>query len=200
LADLKNSDNVTYKFDATRATGDEHYQSSLVHLDGLTLDSSSTWTAGGAVTVKQSGLTFTMQLGLDSALSSINAAVLKTTPFSVTAILDQEGGDLTGGYSLWMTNAGELTLTGDANRDGSVNGTDLNAVLSNYNQTGMDWSHGDFNSDGTVDGADLNTVLSSYNQSLGVSAAATAVPEPSSLLLAAAGLICLLADAWRNKR
>ena len=41
---------------------------------------------------------------------------------------------------------------------------DLNTVLSNYNQTGMDWAHGDFNGDGTVDGSDLNTVLSNYNQ------------------------------------
>ena len=70
------------------------------------------------------------------------------------------------------------TLYGDANLDGSVNGADLNVVLSNYNQTGMTWSQGDFNYDGTVNGADLNTVLSNYNQSLSVGAA---VPEPGSL-------------------
>ena len=55
-------------------------------------------------------------------------------------------------------------LPGDANADGTVNGADLNTVLSNYNQTGMDWWHGDFNDDGTVNGTDLNTVLSNYNQ------------------------------------
>ena len=44
---------------------------------------------------------------------------------------------------------------------------------------------GDFNGDGTVNGTDLNVVLSNYNQSAGVDAA---VPEPSTLLLAAAGL------------
>ena len=88
------------------------------------------------------------------------------------------------------------TLCGDANLDGVVNGADLNTVLSNYNKTGMYWSQGDFNYDGTVNGADLNMVLSNYNQSVSVGAA---VPEPSTLLLAAAGLAGLLAYAWRKR-
>ena len=89
------------------------------------------------------------------------------------------------------------TLCGDANLDGVVNGADLNVVLSNYNKTGMYWSQGDFNYDGTVNGADLNEVLSNYNQSVSVGAA---VPEPSTLLLAAAGLAGLLAYAWRKRK
>ena len=89
------------------------------------------------------------------------------------------------------------TLYGDTNLDGTVNGTDLNNVLSNYNQTGMTWSQGDFNYDGTVNGTDLNTVLSNYNQHLSVGAA---VPEPSTLWLAAAGLAALLAYAWRKQK
>ena len=32
------------------------------------------------------------------------------------------------------------TLYGDANLDGTVNGDDLNVVLSNFNKTGMTWS------------------------------------------------------------
>jgi hypothetical protein len=87
-------------------------------------------------------------------------------------------------------------LSGDANGDGTVDGTDLNTVLSNYNSIGMTWAQGDFNADGTVDGADLNTVLSNYNQISGVGAA---VPEPSTLLLAAAGLLGLLVYAWRKR-
>jgi hypothetical protein len=88
-------------------------------------------------------------------------------------------------------------LPGDADADGAVNGADLNTVLSNYNQTGMDWLHGDFDGNGTVDGADLNVVLSNYNQSAGVAAAA---PEPSTLLLAAAGLAGLLAHVRRKRK
>ena len=93
------------------------------------------------------------------------------------------------------------TLSGDSNIDGSVNGTDLNTVLSNYNQTitgenKTRWLAGDFNCDGSVNGTDLNTVLSNYNQSVSFSSAA-AVPEPSTLLLLILGLVGLL--AWRRK-
>jgi hypothetical protein len=201
LNSLKDANNNLI-FDGTRATGCEHYQGSLVHLDNLLLADPSDWANGGTVMVTQGSLTFPMQLGLDPALAAtaINAAKLQTTPFSVTAIVDQEGGNLTAGYSLWLTNAGELALTGDANHNGTINGADLNAVLSNYNATGATWAMGDFNGDGTVNGADLNTVLSNYNQSLYLSGSSVvaAVPEPSGLLLAAAGAICLL--VWARKR
>ena len=102
---------------------------------------------------------------------------------------------------LYGVTAPQLIITlpgpGDANGDGTVNGADLNIVLSNYNKTGMTWAQGDFDGNGTVNGADLNTVLSNYNQFLGVS---TAVPEASSLLLAAAGLTGLLAFTWRKRK
>ena len=80
-------------------------------------------------------------------------------------------------------------LPGDANEDGTVNGADLNIVLSNYNQTGMTWSQGDFDGNGTVNGADLNTVLSNYNQSLDVSSSTIPVPEPLTLVLLVLGLL-----------
>jgi hypothetical protein len=89
------------------------------------------------------------------------------------------------------------TLYGDTNLDGTVKGADLNTVLSNFNKPGMAWSQGDFNYDGTVNGADVNTVLSNFNQHLSVGAA---VPEPSALLLAVAGLVGLLAYAWRKRK
>ena len=89
------------------------------------------------------------------------------------------------------------TLYGDTNLDGTVNGNDLNTVLSNFNQTGMTWAQGDFNYDGTVNGTDLNTVLSNFNQHLSVTGT---VPEPSSLVLLAAGLAGLLAYAWRKRK
>jgi autotransporter-associated beta strand protein len=88
------------------------------------------------------------------------------------------------------------TLYGDANLDGTVNGEDLNTVLSNYNKTSVVWRQGDFNYDGTVNGEDLNTVLSNYNKVLGVSAA---VPEPSTLLLTALGLLALFAFIRRKR-
>jgi hypothetical protein len=72
---------------------------------------------------------------------------------------------------------------GDANLNGTVDGADLNIVLSDYNQTGMNWSQGDFNGDGTVNGADLNAVLSNYNQQVNLSSSGGwwASPNPPRL-------------------
>ncbi len=112
LADLKDTDN-DFIFDDTRAIGCEHYQASLVHLDNLLLVNAGDWALDGTVEVKQGDLTFDMQLGLDNDLKSINAELLETTPFSVTAILDQEDNyyaPFTGGYRLWLTSASNLDV------------------------------------------------------------------------------------------
>lgn len=119
LADLKDASDQ-YLFDATRVTGTEHYQGSLVHLDGLLLADPANWGLDHTVTVRQGDLTFALKLGIDPDLSLVNASLLASTPFSLTAILDQEDGstpDSPGyddGYRLWLTNASDLTL-GTAN-------------------------------------------------------------------------------------
>ena len=60
---------------------------------------------------------------------------------------------------------------------------------------------GDANVDGAVNGTDLNTVLSNYNQSSGVSAAGVAVPEPCTLATLAIGTIGVLAwTGWRRRK
>ena len=82
---------------------------------------------------------------------------------------------------------------------------DLTVVLANYNRTGMTWTQGEFTGDGTVDINDLTIVLANHNASVGSSAAGiNAVPEPSVLALAAAGLsgllICVGASGCKNRR
>ena len=84
-------------------------------------------------------------------------------------------------------------LDGDANWDGKVDINDLTIVLAHYDQTGQTWAQGEFTGDGTVDINDLTIVLAHYGQTAGASAGGiSAVPEPSTLLLTAAGLLGLL--------
>jgi hypothetical protein len=111
LADLKNATNKLFLFNSTRTTGCEHYQGSLVHLDHLTLVSDPlAWALDGTVTVQQGDLTFPLKLGLDTDLLNFDPVAMQTTEFSLTAILDQESSDLTGGYRLWLTDAANLTV------------------------------------------------------------------------------------------
>jgi probable HAF family extracellular repeat protein len=92
-------------------------------------------------------------------------------------------------------------LAGDANLDGTVDINDLTIVLANYGQTGMAWAQGEFTGDGTVDINDLTIVLAHYGQSTGSPSAGVApVPEPATLLLAAAGLVGLLVCTWRKRK
>ena len=56
-----------------------------------------------------------------------------------------------------------LAMPGDANVDNSVDGTDLNTVLSNYGMTsGADLGHGRLQRRRGRHGTDLNIVLSNY--------------------------------------
>lgn len=99
-------------FDHTRETGPEHYQASLVQLNGLTLDDPEKWAPNGTVTVRQNGLTMPLKLGLDPGLASVDLDAMNKYGFNVIAIMDQEAldGDFTGSYRLWLTNAADLGI------------------------------------------------------------------------------------------
>jgi hypothetical protein len=81
------------------------------------------------------------------------------------------------------------TNFGDANLDGMVSAADLNAVGVNW-LGAAGWSEGDFTGDGIVNAADLNVL--GLNWQKGVSAAASAVPEPAAATLAAMLMVTLL--------
>jgi hypothetical protein len=106
-------------------------------------------------------------------------------------------GGSAGGFA-YLRSTPVIYLPGDADRNGTVNGADLNTVLSNYNGsfTGDTWALGDFDGNSTVNGADLNTVLSNYNQSSVVGAA---VPEPSGFILVMVGALGAIDSWWRWK-
>lgn len=79
------------------------------------------------------------------------------------------------------------SLLGDLDFDGVVGPADLDLLLAGYGDSGR-YVDGDLTGDGKVDFADWVRLSHRYGQQLGNP---EIIPEPSSLLLLAAGLICL---------
>jgi len=78
-------------------------------------------------------------------------------------------------------------LDGDANRDGTVDGTDFLTWQRNAGSSG-DWSDGDFDGNGIVNSADLTLLEAEYGNSSPL-ISALAVPEPASILACLTGLV-----------
>ena len=109
--------------------------------------------------------------------------------------LDYSGSVDVHDIAVWLANAGDANLgrpylAGDANLDGAINESDLNAVGLNWNAAGvLTWSDGDFTGDSLVDARDLNT--------LGLNWPSPAVPvaEPNASALSSLGWLVLLCVA-----
>ena len=81
-----------------------------------------------------------------------------------------------------------VLLSGDVNGDGFVGAVDWNVILQNWGMTGATREQGDLNYDGTVGAADYNEVLSHWGEGT-LPEAPGEVPEPSTLLLLAGGVL-----------
>ncbi len=71
-------------------------------------------------------------------------------------------------------------LPGDADLNGTVGASDLNALAVSWQQDIALWSAGDFTANGSVGSDDLNVLALNWQES---NAAAAAVPEPATLSL-----------------
>jgi glucose/arabinose dehydrogenase len=104
-------------------------------------------------------------------------------------------------------------LDGDANLDGSVNGSDFALLAGNFGRTGRAWGEGDFNDDGSVNGTDFALLAGNFGRNLaGAGASVDAadwaalesfgaeagvpVPEPGT----AAGISCVLMGGLLSRR
>ena len=100
-------------------------------------------------------------------------------PYDLNSDAVVDLGDRDEWYTLASAENGVELVAGDANLDGLVVSSDLNALGSNWQTTNAtSVAQGDFNGDGFVNATDLNPM--GVNWQHGVAAAAsTAVPEPS---------------------
>ena len=119
--------------------------------------------------------------------------------------LTQDGLVDTADLTSWLSEAGEANLgpglsylLGDADLSGDVGAADLNRVGINWQQQVAAWSAGDFTADGTVDAPDLNAMGINWQMSSLSAAAVGAVPEPSGVMLLAAGAAGL--GLWRRRK
>lgn len=108
-------------------------------------------------------------------------------------VTDREGGFL----SMDHVQFGMSAIPGDANRDGRVNFADFLSLADNYGRMG-NWSQGDFNHDGDVAFVDFLQLAENFGSS--AAASATAIPEPSGLLLAVLAAVATLALRCRSSR
>jgi ELWxxDGT repeat protein len=90
-----------------------------------------------------------------------------------------------------------FVLAGDANRDRTVNFSDLLTLAKNYNQAGKAWADGDFTGDGLVNFSDLLILAKAYNKSL--AAAPAPVIAPAVLASATAKTTSVLRDEATTK-
>ena len=102
-------------------------------------------------------------------------------------------------YSAGVLSVGGVV--GDLNGDGVVNGLDISLISSYWLRVGQGLP-ADANGDGVVNGLAIALVSSNWLQTAvsGAGSGTTSVPEPSSIILAAVGVVALLACRRRLAR
>ncbi len=75
-----------------------------------------------------------------------------------------------------------MAIRGDANLDGSVDGTDAGALVAGWGLGGRGWNDGDFSADGDVDGTDAGYLVTNWSgDSSSPWSEAAHMPEPLTI-------------------
>ncbi len=176
LSDLKDANDI-FIFDASRATGCEHYQGTLVRINDITLVDASGWGPNADLCITDGTATFPIKLALGSGYIDFPAP---TGAFDIIGILDQEDADdgngLMSGYRLWVsadydgngcTVPAQFIIPGDMNCDGAVDMEDVEPFVlsltdpSSYESTYdcCDISAGDVDGNSDLNGLDIEAFL-----------------------------------------
>ena len=131
-----------------------------------------------------------------------DAGYISSYRFLNSVLTSEEIAELGGVNAAGAATGVSPNIPGDANKDGKVDGSDVTILAGNWQVGvggvgGATWGMGDFNGDGAVDGSDV-TILAG-NWQYGVNSAATAVPEPSTVLLVISALIGFSSACRRKK-
>jgi hypothetical protein len=131
---------------------------------------------------------------LVSAIAADSADLL----FDVSGDTVVDDGDLTRWRAIAARENGFSTpfLLGDANLDGTVNASDLNALAQNWLSAANTWQSGDFNADGVINVGDLNKIGKNWLASIPTAASTPAVPEPNAWRLLVMGFLCMAYRRW----
>jgi hypothetical protein len=174
---------ATYAFHAVGALA------TAANLAGQNLDNYNTT---GPATALNSVATGSLTYNPQHTIATLTESV--TIPFSSAVNGSTVNGTVTG----LVVATAHTAVPGDVNFDGVVNGLDISAVASHWLQGGTSIT-GDANGDGVVNGLDISVISSNWLQQFGGGSGggATAVPEPSTLLLAALAGVAL---AMRRRR
>lgn len=163
ISDLKDA-NDQFIFDATRQTGCERYQGTLVRLVDVSFVDDSAWGPEQTLLATDgSGRTFPILLGRGAGFTLYAPP---TPPFDIVGILDQEDANqadgLTGGYRLWVMNTNGAA--------GAIDACPLD--LSGDGRTGLDdlgllfgcWGAacGDIDGDGSTGLGDLGVLFADW--------------------------------------
>ena len=118
---------------------------------------------------------------------------LRTTPDNRSFDLNNDSTLSQADREVWVHDLAN-TYFGDSNLDSEFNSSDLTAVFqaAKYElDEDAGWAEGDWNGDGRFDTSDLTAAFQDGGYEIGPRVAVSAVPEPSSAILLAIGIIVI---------